>query len=193
MADGVDFADMNGGQLIWNGSVVNLLGDHKREEILWELAELNFRFELLALDARVTTSSGNDHQELVRACFLGGAFASLLVADLGAANNGLGNLHWEPRSVYLHALKNVMTTWEGEVLPIILAKKMQWTEREIEDLEGEITHFYVRTFYDHFGRAPITPRRLSHAASLHWVSYPQGLTMVDPHPNTAYDLTNIRI
>jgi len=193
MTDGVDFAESNGGQLIWNGSIINSLGDHEREEILWELAELSFRFELLALDGRVTTSTGDDRQELISACFPGGASASLLVADLGAANHGLGNLYWEPRSVYLHALKKVMTTWKGEVPPIILAKKMKWTEREIEDLEGEITHFYVKTFYDHFGRAPITPRRLSHAAFLHRVAYPRELTMLDPDPNTAYDLTNIRI
>jgi hypothetical protein len=151
MADGVNFAESNSGQLIWNGSIINSLGDHEREEILWELAELSFRFELLALDMRVTTSTSDDHQELIRACFPGGASASLLVADLGTANHGLRNVYWEPRSVYLHVLKNVMTTWKGEVPPIILAKKMQWTEWEIEDLEGEITHFYVKTFYDHFG------------------------------------------
>jgi hypothetical protein len=100
---------------------------------------------------QVTTNTSNDHQELIRACFLGGASASLLVADLGAANHGLGNVYWEPRSVYLHALKKVMTTWKGEVPPIILAKKIQWTEWEIEDLEDEITHFYVKTIYNHFG------------------------------------------
>ncbi|KAF8239974.1 hypothetical protein L208DRAFT_1235013, partial [Tricholoma matsutake] len=162
-------------------------------EILWELAKLSFRFELLALDTWVTTGTSDDCQELIRACFLGGASASLLVADLGTANHGLGNVHWEPRSVYLHALKKVMTTWKGEVPPIILAKKMQWTEWEIEDLEGETTHFYVKMFYDHFGQASITPRHLSHAASLHCVSYPRGLTIVDACPNTAYDLTDIRI
>ena len=195
IADGVDFVELrlNDSQMIWNGNLITSLGNHEHEEILWELAELSFRFELLALDVRVTTSTSDDRQELIRACFPGGASASLLVADLGAANHGLGNVHWEPRSVYLHALKKVMTTWKGEVPRIILAKKLQWTEWEIEDLEGEITHFYVKTFYDHFGRAPITPRRLSHAASLHRVSYPRGLTMIDPSPNTAYDLTNIRI
>jgi hypothetical protein len=150
VAGGVDFAESNGGQLIWNGSIINSLGDHEREEILWELAKLSFRFELLALNAWVTTSTGDNHQEFISACFLGGASALLLVADLGTANHGLGNPYWEPRSVYLHALKKVMTTWKGEVPPIILAKKMKWTEQEIEDLEGEITHFYVKTFYDHF-------------------------------------------
>ena len=142
---------------------------------------------------QVTTNTSDNRQELIRACFLGGASASLLVADLGAANHGLGNVYWEPKSVYLHALKRVMTTWKGEVPPIILAKKIQWTEQEIEDLEDEITCFYVKTFYNHFGQAPITPRRLSHAASLHRVSYPGGLTIVDSHPNIAYDMTNIRI
>jgi hypothetical protein len=192
-ADGVGFAESNGGQLVWNGSNIDSLGDREREEILWELAELSFRFELLALDARVTTSTTGDRQELIRACFPGGASASMLVADLGAANDGLGNVHWEPRSVYLHALKKVMTTWKGEVPRIILAEKVRWTEREIEDLEGGITWFYMKTFYEHFGRAPIVPRCLSHATSLYRVSYPRGLTITNPRPNIAYDLTDVRI
>jgi hypothetical protein len=86
-----------------------------------------------------------------------------------------------------------MTTWKGEVPPIILVRKIQWTEREIKDLEYEITHFYVKTFYDHFGRAPITPRHPSHAATLHRVSYPRGITIVDSALNIAYDMTNIRV
>ena len=110
MADGVSFAESDGSQLMWNGSIINSLGDHKHEEILWKLAELSFKFELLALDAWVTTNTSDDCQELIRACFLGGASASLLVADLGTANHSLGNVYWEPRSVYLHALKKVMTT-----------------------------------------------------------------------------------
>jgi len=187
------FAESNGGQLIWNGSTINSLGDCECEEILWELVELNLRFELLTLNAQVTTSTSDNHQELIRACFPGGASASLLVADLGTANHGLGNAHWEPRAVYLHMLKKVMTTWKGELPSIILAEKVQWTEWEIEDLEGEITHFYVKSFYDHFGQASITPQHLSHAALLHHVSYPQGLTIANPHPNIAYDLTNVRI
>ena len=49
MADGVGFVELNDGQMIWNGSLITSLGDHECEEILWELAELSFRFELLAL------------------------------------------------------------------------------------------------------------------------------------------------
>jgi hypothetical protein len=37
------------GETEWNGKVVQTLSDNKCEEILWELSELNFRFELLAL------------------------------------------------------------------------------------------------------------------------------------------------
>jgi hypothetical protein len=93
MTDGVDFVESNGSQLIWNGSIINSLGDHEHEEIFWELAKLSFRFELLALNVQVTISTSDDHQELISACFPGGASASLLVADLGAANHGLGNLY----------------------------------------------------------------------------------------------------
>ena len=53
VAEGIELVDSNG-ELKWNGSVVETLNNLKGEEILWELAELNFHFELLALDARVT-------------------------------------------------------------------------------------------------------------------------------------------
>src|ERR1700733_10311077 len=52
MADGVSFAESDGGQLMWNGSIVNSLGDHKHEEILWELAELSLGLSSLLSTCR---------------------------------------------------------------------------------------------------------------------------------------------
>ena len=60
------------------------------QEILWELYELNFRFELLALHrrAQLVVDDSPEHQDCVLACFLG--HGPLLVADLSLANQGLG-------------------------------------------------------------------------------------------------------
>jgi hypothetical protein len=75
--------------------VVETLSDNEREEILWELSELNFCFELLALHSRAMTAPDKDPQELISACFPGCNSCSLLIADLGTANHGLADGNWE--------------------------------------------------------------------------------------------------
>jgi hypothetical protein len=164
----------------------------EREEILWELAELNFRFELLALDLRATSApSVSSHQGLIRECFPGikEGDGALLVADLGAASHGLASENWEEKAPYLQALRKVMMTWRGDVPPIILTEKFQWTKQEIENLEDAIATFYVQSFYNHFRRAPVVPRGLSHQASLYRAPLPLTITVQDPAPNTFYDVS----
>ncbi len=38
------------GPVFWNGEDYLTLSDDDHQEVLWELAELNFRFEMVALD-----------------------------------------------------------------------------------------------------------------------------------------------
>ena len=174
----------------WKGSVVETLSDAECEEILWELSELNFRFELLALDSRATATTNStmpDRQALISACFPGCNSSSLLVADLGTANHGLADINSEERALYLHALKKLMMEWRGEVPSIIKAEKFKWKEKEMDDLESAITKFYVQSFYNHFRRAPIVPRRLSHIASSYRSPDPPKITVLDPQPMVFYD------
>jgi hypothetical protein len=187
-AENVELAGLEKGRVKWNGKVVEILTDAEREEILWELSELNFRFELLALDSRATATTDKDRQELVSACFPGSTSRSLLVADLGTANHGLADGDWEKRAVYLQALKRLMITWP-EVPSIIQAEKWQWSDREIEDLEHAVTQFYVWSFYNHFRRAPIIPRGLSHTAALYREPESPKITVLDPCPNMFYDVS----
>jgi hypothetical protein len=179
------------GELKWNGKVVETPNDAEREEILWELAELNFHFELFALDTRAMSSRPGPHrQELIAACFLGGGngVQLLLVADLGAANHSLASGTWEEKASYLMALKKIAATWRGEVPPIIQVTKYQWTRREIEDLEDVIARFYVQSFYSHFRQAPIIPRGLSHQA-LPYSTPPPKIKIQNPCANIFYDVS----
>ena len=59
------------------------------QEMLWELYELNFRFELLALHhrAQLVVDDSLGHQDHVLHCFP--VHGPLLVADLSLANQGL--------------------------------------------------------------------------------------------------------
>jgi hypothetical protein len=157
-----------------------------------ELAELNFCFELPALDAHAnTTESRFDCQLLVTACFPcgEGGTATLLVADLGAANHGLTSQNWEEKAPYLQALRQLMATWWGKIPPIIWTEKYRWSKQEIEDLEIAITNFYVRSFFNHFHHAPVVPCGLSHQASLYRIPPSPKIKVLDPTPNMFYDVS----
>ena len=178
------------GQLEWNGKTLKTPNDLECEEILWELAELNFRFELQALDARATTTEDrSDHQRLVAACFPYSKTGAtmLLVADLGAANHSLASQNWEEKAPYLQALRKLMATWRGEIPSIIQTKKYRWSKQEVEELENGMADFYVCSFYNYFHRAPVVPRGLSHQASLHRIPTSPEIKVLDPEPNTFYD------
>lgn len=195
VVEGVELVDSNG-ELKWNGHVVETPNNLEREEILWELAELNFRFELLALDARATgRRPGPDRQQLITSCFPGGerGVGSLLIADLGAANHGLASENWEEKALYLVGLKKIMATWHGDPPLIILAKKYKWSKCEIEDLEVAIASFYVQSFYNNFRRAPVVPRGLSHQTLPYCPPPPPKITVQNPHPNTFYDVSVLSI
>jgi len=190
-AEGVELVSAND-RLEWNGKTLETPNDLEREEILWELAELNFRFELQALDARATTTEDrSDRQRLITACFpfsKNGA-ATLLVADLGAANHGLASQNWEEKAPYLQALRKLMATWRGEVPSIIQTEKCQWSKQEIEELENSMADFYICSFYNYFHRAPVVPRGLSHQASLYRIPASPKIKVLDPKPNTFYDVS----
>jgi len=109
--DDVTLVGLQRGEAEWNGKVVKTLNDAECEEVLWELSELNFQFELLALHSQATTRIEEDLQGLISACFPGSKLRSLLVADLGSANHGLADGNWENRATYVHALKRLMMTW----------------------------------------------------------------------------------
>jgi hypothetical protein len=157
---------------VWNGRVIdhlNPLTDLEKEEIVWELTELNFRFELLGLDSLLSgkrsSESVVDRQQLVAACFFGCSGGSLLVADLDTANIGLGHTLWEGRAKYVLAMKRLMRDWSSIPRIIQRVNKCFYTERDILDLESAIAQFYTQAFYNHFHRAAIVPRRLSHHTS----------------------------
>jgi hypothetical protein len=157
--------------LVWNERVVdqlNPLTDQEKEEIVWELTELNFRSELLSLDSmlRSSTSSPMERQGLVAECFVGCSTESFFVADLKSANLGLGDKSWEARVKYILSMRRLMREWSSEALPPIITKvkTMAFEERDIIKMEQAVAQVYTQAFYNHFHRAPIVPRRLSHNA-----------------------------
>lgn len=133
------------------------------QEILWELYELNFRFEFLALDrrAQVVEDTSPDHQGLLMSCFP--SDGPLMVVDIDMANKGLAAPSLSDRAPYIVAMKTVMRGWRGRVPEVIGgdAKPIgEYTTQELTVLENAVARFYTQSFFYHFGRAAVIPHSL---------------------------------
>jgi hypothetical protein len=132
-------------------------------EILWELYELNFRFELTALDSRLTTAADKNpetRQAWIKQCF---PTRSLIIVDFKHAQEGLAAESWKERAPYIVALWKVVKTWSTCPQPLkdIVDKAVaNFSEGEILGLEQDVARYYTQSFYNHFSRAAIVPHRL---------------------------------
>ncbi|SJK98907.1 uncharacterized protein ARMOST_02183 [Armillaria ostoyae] len=147
------------GPVFWNGEEYSTLSDNDRREVLWELAELNFRFEMVALDARAAQNGGNLHLLLCSIPY--GKTMPFVSVDIGSANHGLGHPSWQQRAPYVFALMNAMRSWR-DCPQLLMDKRNGYTEEEFLMLEREMAKFYVESFFCFFGHAPVIPRHLMH-------------------------------
>ena len=112
---------LNSGALLldisWQGQTLSLTSVPPVQivqEILWELYELNFWFEFMALERRAHVppegSDGPPHEPLVLACFGG---TSLAVTPIHSVREGLGEIDWRAQQSSIIAMQTVMETWRG--------------------------------------------------------------------------------
>jgi hypothetical protein len=140
-----------------------VLDDAEARWILWRLTELNFRFELLALDKRVGPARQDEmeRQEAIQDCL---QFGSLLVVDSEDARKGLQSDDWRSRLPCLLQLQNLMRDWEGVKPSGLLEERIiaihDYKESDVLLLEDSIAHFYTDSFFRFFGRAATVPARL---------------------------------
>jgi hypothetical protein len=169
--------DTSESQVFWKErllvTVDTILPDRKVvQEILWELYELNFRFEFLALDRRANNSPManqqselNSRQDDLMACFMPSKSNDLtfFVTEIPERNGGLAADSWHERLAYLLAMHKVMTTWDGtkpEGFGLGNRGINSFTEKSVELLEEAIATFYTQSFFDYFGRAATVPHKL---------------------------------
>ena len=178
----------------WNGVDFESLQPSHFEQILWELAELNFRFELVALDVRMSGSEASERQRLIQECFPDCAEGgSLLTVKLEYADFGVASLQWEQKAKHLHGLKRLMMSWKGEKPSLFCKETAFWPATEIDALEGQVAQYYTQMFFDNFSHAPVIPRRLSNPArALTLVPRSDEPVMVNPSPLVYYDLSRWR-
>lgn len=140
-------------------------------EIIWELCELNFRFELLALDRVLrpdlwVPENAAIREEEVQQVFFGD---SVLLNSIPERNCGLAATFWTERIPFVTALRNIMKDWYAQDTRsqtrrlwsrFIPTPSTPCGEQELEKLESELAKLYCQTFFENFARAAICPRRI---------------------------------
>ncbi|KAF8064950.1 hypothetical protein FPV67DRAFT_1419227 [Lyophyllum atratum] len=140
-------------------------------EILWELYDLNFRSEFVALDCRISTLVNTplqdrrdilqDRRDLIRACFP--LKHSTLDEHVSRDAEGLAAVRLSGRAPYLLAMVKVMKSWVGcppSLKDLPEKPSTGYREFEIAEVERVVTRFYTQSFFNYFARAPVVPHRL---------------------------------
>ncbi|KAF8174188.1 hypothetical protein K438DRAFT_1980489 [Mycena galopus ATCC 62051] len=130
-------------------------------EIVWEFAEVNFRFELLSLHQR---ASGQEHASAVELCFAGGLLVGIPLSD---SRGGLAALDLNDRHRYHIHLAKLMVDWatdcqRARVIQRDVREKQSRSTEEMRALEIAVATFYTQAFYEFFGRAAVIPMCLAH-------------------------------
>ncbi|KAJ7629742.1 hypothetical protein DFH06DRAFT_1440143 [Mycena polygramma] len=129
----------------------------RAQQLLWTLAESNFRFEFLALDRR---ASKLHRPDLCQECFAGGM---LLGMPLALAMDGLAALEPSSRHIFVGRIARLMEDWDPRPrAQVILGArdKRVWRVADMLELESEVAKHYAQTFFEYFGRAAVVPMRL---------------------------------
>lgn len=134
------------------------------QEVLWELSELNFRFELMSLDRRASKTTGDeellDRQDMISRCFPNNNF----IVELPHATRGLASLDLKERLPVLLRLRALMRDWCGNKPMQLLLEDREaldlYSEYDILSLEDAVARFYTQSFFNFFGRAAVIPTRL---------------------------------
>jgi hypothetical protein len=144
-------------------------------QLLWELSELSFRFELLNLDRRAISMrviedekykseflSPHVREDLILKCFHLEASDPCHLAYVSPAHaqKGLASPTIQARLPFLKALRSVMFEWDGyesHHLCRLVELSAHSPEIELLHYENAITRFYAQSFFRFFGRAAVLP------------------------------------
>lgn len=165
-------------KVFWHGRTLHVqeskildLDSDVVREIIWELFEHNFRYEIQALDMAAAPSEWRDTDS---ACFRRDAVRSIFGPDgkfiiwndeFPRSNVGLQAERVPDRLSSLEQLRVLMTSWRDAPVTIRDVSMLDQVSRALlEDREYHIVLFYCQTFYDFFGRPPVCPHRIPYHA-----------------------------
>lgn len=132
--------------------------------ILWELYELNFRYELLALDCVMARASweGSLHErrDLLYSIFPEEGGFVMWSSPLPQEDGGM----WGRRIIdifpYVENFRKLLSSWE-DVPPRLSAPldASTFNDTMYFQVMQQACNFYVQCFFDHFGRPPVVLHR----------------------------------
>ena len=134
------------------------IADLEARAMIWRLSELNFRFELLALNKRAGPE-GRDELECDQAVRNALDLDSLQAIDMSTSHEGFRSSHWQYRLPSLLRLATLMRDWSGDK-PLPLLQDLPHTDYNELDagvLEDAVARFYTDTFFIFFGHAAVIP------------------------------------
>jgi len=128
--------------------------------MVWELYELNFRWQLQLLDQRIRRHDIDPHhhdERLHSALKTPGLFSfDFTQSSLGLASP-VGS---ETLFAALVSFRDLVQEWQGVRPPQLQYTGDNYTEAEIRHLEDALARYYCQTFYNNFGTCPSIPYRL---------------------------------
>ncbi|KAJ3966182.1 hypothetical protein EV361DRAFT_936342 [Lentinula raphanica] len=132
---------------------------HIASQILWEISEISFRQELVALDRQLDDSglSLRQRDTMLDACWVGSRYQ----VDMTRPEEGLAAPDIQKRAPYIRALHRVMGSWRGDK-PEDLCRALpdNVDTLGIGRIEESLAHFYITSYILVFGRAPSIPHIL---------------------------------
>ncbi|RDB23170.1 hypothetical protein Hypma_009677 [Hypsizygus marmoreus] len=145
-------------------------------EVLWDLFEQNFRFELLALDRVLSPTAWAPKEgtflvrdEVIRQVIFdphGDPGGSYLIAGIPREDLGLAASKWNVRRTFVDNLRTVMTTWPSLQKISLPVGVVPDNEGAFLVFERAITAYYCQSFYEAFGRAPCLPHSIKRVSAL---------------------------
>lgn len=129
--------------------------------IIWEMFELGFRYELLALDRYLVPVTPDEITEALREDLLSAVFPNggiYALETLPSEGTGICAPLIDRRIPALEALRRVIVRWPGCPSHIQTSQLGLHVDRhQVLRMEEDIALFYVTTFFEHGGRAPLIP------------------------------------
>ncbi|PSS28485.1 hypothetical protein PHLCEN_2v2966 [Hermanssonia centrifuga] len=135
-------------------------------QMIWELCEVAFRYELLQLDRYLVPIDEPDYErhlsEHERRRLIASVFPNdFVMTALPTRIDGLAALDVSTRLPYLECLQKILSRWPGAPDDICSTRIRMYASSvpRVEWIEKQMAEFYCQTFYQVAGRAPILPRR----------------------------------
>ncbi|KAK1234307.1 hypothetical protein PQX77_002490 [Marasmius sp. AFHP31] len=142
------------------------------QQLLWELFEINFRYELVALDRHChTTTASKGEREMEVLCTIRHFEGAMIPAGVESSKQGFASEDLYERRDALLGLFTVMQGWSGGRFALTRTlleggggvkkwERQDIRQQELERFEQALVLHYVSTFATVFGRAPLLPHRL---------------------------------